>query len=84
MHMMIFTNTILVVNNVDTIHCIQLFSVRRLCGCDSCVCQQSVNDFWCYTFGNQWAALSHPSKVNVSVGVVDETANYTHVATSKK
>jgi hypothetical protein len=53
------------VHNEYTISYIRLLSVQRLFQCDYCECQQSVNDFLSYTFSNQWAALSHPSKADV-------------------
>jgi len=41
-----------------------------------------VNHLQSYTFGNQLAALSHPSNVNVLVGVKAKEANDMLVATS--
>ena len=82
MQTIILTNAILDVNNVYMIHCIQLLCVQRLFLCDSCEHQHSVNDFESYTFGIQWAALSHTAKVNSLVGVIAKNGNDKLVATS--
>ena len=82
MQTIIHTNVIMDVKTVHMIRCIQLLSVQRLFRCDSCEHQQSVNDFKSYTFGNQWAALSHPAKLIVLVGVIAKKANDMLVATS--
>jgi len=73
---MIHTNVILDVKKAYMIGCMQLFSVQRQFRCDKCERQQSVNDFKSYRFGNQWAALSYCSKVNVQVGVIVKKANH--------
>jgi len=76
---MIPTNAILDVNNEYTIRCIQLLNVGRLPWCDWCEREQIVNNFQSYTFRNQKAALSHPSRVNVLVRVIAKKANDTLV-----
>jgi hypothetical protein len=76
------TNAILDVSNVYMICCIQLLSEQRLFRCDYCEHQQSVHNLKSSTFGYQWAALSHPSKVNVLVGVLAKKANDPLIATS--
>jgi len=80
--MTIHTNAILDVNNVYMNGCIQLLSVQRLFRWHSCERQQSVNDFWSYTFANQWTALSHLSTVNVLVRIIVKKTNETLVTTS--
>jgi len=82
MQTIIHTNTILDVNNVYIIRCIQLLSVQRLFRCDKYKRQQSVNNFMSDAIGNRWTALSHPLKVNVQVGVIEKKANDPLVATS--
>jgi len=81
MQTIIHTNALMEVNTEYMIGCIQLLSVQRLFRCDKCERQQSVNDFEPYTFSNQWAALSHPSKADVEVGVIAKKVNDTLVAT---
>ena len=43
--------------------------------CASMECQGCVKDVYSYTFGNQRAALSSPSKVNVFVGRIANKAS---------
>jgi len=78
----IHTNALLEVNNEYMIGCIRVLSVQRLFRCHQCERQQSVKDIESYTFNNQWAALSHPSKPDVEVGVIAKKVNDTLVATS--
>jgi hypothetical protein len=76
------TNVILDVKNAYMIRYIQFMSVYRLFRCNSCKRQQTVKDFKSYTFGSEWAAVSHPSIKNVLVGVITKKANDSLFATS--
>jgi len=82
MNIRIHTNAILDVNNLYIIRCVQLSGAQRVLCCDSNQCQQSMNDLESDTFGNQLAALSHRSKVNVLVASKEKKANDMLVATS--
>jgi len=75
-------NDTLAVNNGYMIIYIQLLTIQWLLGCVYGECQWSVNDFPSYTFGNQRAASSHPSKVKVLVVVIGKMDSDTLVTSS--
>jgi len=63
---------------------IQLLMVQQLLGCVYGERQCSVNDFLSYTFSNQRATTSDPSKVKVLVVLIGKKESDMLVTLSKK